>query len=103
MARLAGTALRILAWLAVRCLQPLGTLAASGGERLSKRIYHFHIPKTGGMSFREDISNMIPAARHRMLSKNECFSWGQEMNLGDVITMMRHPRTQVYSAYRHCV
>mmetsp|Transcript_41082 Transcript_41082/g.87499 ORF Transcript_41082/g.87499 Transcript_41082/m.87499 type:complete len:288 (+) Transcript_41082:104-967(+) len=91
---------RGLVWLTV-CSSCLLTASS---DALTPLVYHFHIPKTGGMSFKRDLWNMIPAGRHRLYSKNECYSWGREVvGTADVITMMRNPRSQLSSMYRHCI
>lgn len=65
-------------------------------------LYHFHIPKTAGRSFREDLLDIYPAGRERIVSKEECFVYGAEHGVGRIATMVRNPMAHVLSQHRHC-
>jgi hypothetical protein len=87
-----------------------------GWIRLSKdahspKLYHMHIPKTGGVSFARDMLRTLPSdvgiysweacyPTYSSIFANELD--GQPRNRGGIVTMVRNPRLHVYSQYQMC-
>lgn len=64
-------------------------------------VYHLHIPKAAGSSFRIDARAIVEDSGRAFRSKEECFynAVGDE----HVISMVRSPQSHVVSMFRYCI
>mmetsp|Transcript_95679 Transcript_95679/g.270768 ORF Transcript_95679/g.270768 Transcript_95679/m.270768 type:complete len:361 (-) Transcript_95679:111-1193(-) len=74
----------------------------AGDEPRFHRVFHLHVPKTAGASLADDMRNIFPSWRTKLISREGCFSRGIQEHASQVVTMLRRPRDHVLSLYTHC-